>query len=88
METTAYIDFRKDRNGNAKGRRFAKRGKDFVDNPDEIEVLRQYKTERDSILGLNKGAEPKKQEISGHNYSNNSVSIVPLLTFLSKQARI
>ena len=49
-ETTAYIDFRKDRNGNAKGRRFAKRGKDFVDDPDEIEVLRQYKTERDRIL--------------------------------------
>ena len=63
-ETTAYIDFRKDRNGNAKSRRFAKRGKDFVDNHDEIEVLRQYKTERDSILGLNEGAEPKKQEIA------------------------
>ncbi len=63
-ETTAYIDFRKDRNGNAKGRRFAKRGKDFVDDPDEIEVLRQYKTERDRILGLEGGIEPKKQEIS------------------------
>ena len=63
-ETTAYIDFRKDHNGNAKGRRFAKRGKDFIDNPDEIEVLRQYKAERDRILGLNEGAEPKKQEIA------------------------
>ncbi len=61
-ETTAYIDFRKDHNGNAKGRRFAKRGKDFIDNPDEIEVLRRYKAERDRILGLNEGIEPNKQE--------------------------
>src|SRR3990170_6490396 len=68
-ETTAYIDFRKDHNGNAKGRRFAKRGKDFIDNPDEIEVLRQYKTERDRILGLKEETEPKKQETANLQFS-------------------
>jgi hypothetical protein len=48
--TTAYIDFRKERNGSSKGRRFAMRGEDFIEDPDEIEVLRQFKAERDAIL--------------------------------------
>jgi RecA/RadA recombinase len=63
-DTNAYVDFRKDHNGNEKGRRFAKRGRDFIDDPDEIEALRQYKAERDRIPGLTKENEPKKQDVS------------------------
>ncbi len=48
--TTAYVDFRREHNGSAKGRIFAKRGDDFIDDPDEIEVLRQFEIERDRLF--------------------------------------
>jgi len=48
--TTAYVDFRKAQNGSLKGRRFAMRADYFLDNPDEIQVLKQFKVERDEIL--------------------------------------
>ena len=57
--TTAYIDFRKENSGNAKGRRFAKRGENFIDDPDEIEVLKLFKSERDKISGSKEEPEQK-----------------------------
>ncbi len=60
--TTAYIDFRKENSGNSKGRRFAKSGEDFIDDPDEIEVLKQFKTERDRISGIKEEAEQKNTD--------------------------
>src|SRR5574340_702191 len=57
--TIAYIDFRKEHSGNAKGRRFAKHGEDFIDDPDEIEVLKQFKIERDKISGLKEEADQR-----------------------------
>ncbi len=67
--TTAYIDFRREHNGSAEGRRFAKRGDDFIDDPDEIEVLRHFKTERDRLFEqkvdiVSKPAKHEKKELA------------------------
>ncbi len=60
--TTAYIDFRKEHSGNSKGRRFAKHGEDFIDDPDEIEVLKQFKAERDKISELKEEPEQRSTD--------------------------
>ncbi len=55
--TAAYIDFRKEHSGSTKGRRFAKQGEDFIDDPDEIEVLRMFKDEKDRLFEQKEKAE-------------------------------
>ena len=55
--TVAYIDFRKKEHGD-KGRRYAvyapvpnkPEATDFVDDPDDVEILREFKIARDEIL--------------------------------------
>jgi hypothetical protein len=70
--TTAYIDFRKKHNASGNGRRFARRGEDFIDDPDEIDVLRLFKEERDR-LEQEEATETKKTDFESAGILNSEL---------------
>ncbi len=57
-ETVAYVDFRKLN----KGRRYFTKGLDIRDDPDSLHILCEFKTFRDTFLGI-KAEEPTKDII-------------------------
>lgn len=57
--TEAFIDFRKQN-----GRRFAQRDGEFVEDEDSIEILKQFKEERDKLLQSSSAAGGREQNIN------------------------